>query len=1169
MNSTFALRLMACSIFLMVGVGLLQGQENYKWYFGNGGLGLEFLPAGGVNVLRDGFSVSGNCCATANDPVTNELMFYTDGKLLYDPSSRMVTGSTLNPSLVASAVSYSIIIASQATDLFQIFTASKSGLYYSTVRVDAAGTSVVETGLILESDIHPKIGVTRVKDEADNYWIVVKKWDDVSLTDEFVAIKSQTLTKVSSRSGKSVGDVRSSGALKGGMRISPQGDRLAISYWAGSSTTTGFFTEAHDFDNRTGIVSNALTITDFTSGVTNPNGVAFSPSGQYLYICDNHPVNNELYQYDLNSLSPSMSGRSIITYLTAVGKSEICKDIAPGPDGKLYVMNKPNQDLLTIDEPDSSYLSPSFTISNVGTVSSIDDRDGFLPYNDYKLAFYVEKKATCSPLTREYELSTNPALISQVEWDFGDPTSSSNTAINRYSISHVYSKEGSYELKLKITSITGEVFTSKETIAVINPTPEFTLGADIDIPCGNSTTLSPTFTKSAPSTASYEWKSSDGTVISTLEKMNVNVPDTYSLTVTTPDGCTFSDDITISTTPGKLSIPQNLSLCGGSSVDFDARSVANVYAGTSFIWRDNTGNDVSSSPIFSTNVEGKYSLEIDYDYCELADTTEVVRVASPNIELGNDTIICRLALPYKYEVNLDAQTGLSGINYLWGDGSTAANRLFTIDDNREISVEATYSGCVFRDTIRFEAEVPPDLRLGNDTTLCTGETITLDATANLTPSQLSRATYKWNNGSTTPQITVSARGIYSVDVTLSQCVSRDEIKVDYYPDLVLPASVTDTALCENITEYEIDLSQGYTPDQLTEIQFKWHDGDTNPKRVFTKSTLAEAAIYTDQCSVSREFNIIFVDELTLDLGEYPTELCASDIKTLDAVPRIAGAPITDLFTTLPVPLSPLYKWNTGESTPNLSVSESGTYAVEVKIGSCTLISETTLRYLPKAVFDIPTQPLCYSDTLRLRAPEGYATYEWNTGENERVIHPINSGNYKIKLTSENGCVENVELPIDLNLGPSTLNFVLGGASVEVNADGEHTPYLYSIDNKDYSTQNLFTQLPQGTYHIWMRDAKGCTFKSDQIEVKDYITPAFFSPNGDGINDLWVVEGLERFPESKGYIYDRYGRRLQTLSADNKSWDGSADGRNLLAGTYWYMIELGDGATIRGNFMLLR
>jgi len=68
-------------------------------------------------------------------------------------------------------------------------------------------------------------------------------------------------------------------------------------------------------------------------------------------------------------------------------------------------------------------------------------------------------------------------------------------------------------------------------------------------------------------------------------------------------------------------------------------------------------------------------------------------------------------------------------------------------------------------------------------------------------------------------------------------------------------------------------------------------------------------------------------------------------------------------------------------------------------------------------------------------------------------------------------------------------------------------------------------------------------------------PNVFSPNGDGINDVWVITGLDPYPLCTVDIYTRYGQPVFSSTGYNKPWNGSFNGKPLPIGTYYYVITL--------------
>jgi gliding motility-associated-like protein len=150
-----------------------------------------------------------------------------------------------------------------------------------------------------------------------------------------------------------------------------------------------------------------------------------------------------------------------------------------------------------------------------------------------------------------------------------------------------------------------------------------------------------------------------------------------------------------------------------------------------------------------------------------------------------------------------------------------------------------------------------------------------------------------------------------------------------------------------------------------------------------------------------------------------------------------------------------------------------------------------------------------------------------------------------------------------------------GLRITVNVSGSGD-YEYAIDNENgpYQQSNLFVNIPYGTRTIFVRDRNGCGIAQEQI-VQDLTVegfPKFFSPNGDGVNDLWQYIP----PESGGEItlvsieiYDRYGQFLVSINPDSRGWDGTINGNSLPASDYWFRARSSTNKEVSGHFSLTR
>ncbi|EDM34872.1 hypothetical protein PBAL39_00030 [Pedobacter sp. BAL39] len=99
-----------------------------------------------------------------------------------------------------------------------------------------------------------------------------------------------------------------------------------------------------------------------------------------------------------------------------------------------------------------------------------------------------------------------------------------------------------------------------------------------------------------------------------------------------------------------------------------------------------------------------------------------------------------------------------------------------------------------------------------------------------------------------------------------------------------------------------------------------------------------------------------------------------------------------------------------------------------------------------------------------------------------------------------------------------------------------------------------------------------------IIASQTLSPGFFvnatnilSPNGDGRNDVWVVEDIEKYPDNEVTVFDRAGRTVFSTRNYQNDWTGHLNGTRLVEGTYYYIIKLnknGKSGIIKGFITIL-
>ena len=81
-------------------------------------------------------------------------------------------------------------------------------------------------------------------------------------------------------------------------------------------------------------------------------------------------------------------------------------------------------------------------------------------------------------------------------------------------------------------------------------------------------------------------------------------------------------------------------------------------------------------------------------------------------------------------------------------------------------------------------------------------------------------------------------------------------------------------------------------------------------------------------------------------------------------------------------------------------------------------------------------------------------------------------------------------------------------------------------------------------------------------------PKFFTPNGDGFNDTWQVNGQLQLIKDI-LIFNRYGKLLKQLNPASTGWDGTCNGKIQTSNDYWFTVSLEDGRIFKGHFSLIR
>ena len=210
----------------------------------------------------------------------------------------------------------------------------------------------------------------------------------------------------------------------------------------------------------------------------------------------------------------------------------------------------------------------------------------------------------------------------------------------------------------------------------------------------------------------------------------------------------------------------------------------------------------STDPFITVTEEGEYWLEVDLFGCLARDTINVDYLTESSISLGNDTILCEdETLLYTFNE--------PGAEYVWRDGSTDSTFLVNVPGVYWVTI--IKDGCEQKDTVEIDyTEI--DLDLEEEAFICEGE-------GSLIEVENPQATYLWQDNSTDPFYTITAPGIYWVEITVGGCSKADTMVVDYQdgPDSIFAFT---SFVCEDEGVWFDASYPGAT--------YKWQDGSTEP-----------------------------------------------------------------------------------------------------------------------------------------------------------------------------------------------------------------------------------------------------------------------------------------------------------------------------------------------------
>lgn len=274
------------------------------------------------------------------------------------------------------------------------------------------------------------------------------------------------------------------------------------------------------------------------------------------------------------------------------------------------------------------------------------------------------------------------------------------------------------------------------------------------------------------------------------------------------------------------------------------------------------------------------------------------------------------------------------------------------------------------------------------------------------------------------------------------------------------------------------------------------------------------------------------------------------------------------------------EWSSGEDSVAITNKPAGYYTVTIRDANNCAESESF--YIPQSdaplTLDYNVNDLrCFGDSqgsIFLDASGGTHPYSYRLNNGEHEVNGNNhaalqGGLYNFRVIDAYGCevgasaIINEPAPLEAELltqRPSCIGNNDG--YIKVNVFGGTEPYIYNFDNK-LSDFNSYTGLKQGIFNLTVYDANNCKQEFDKIRLVDVpvdcITiPNAFTPNGDGINDTWIIDNIGMFPDAVINVFNRWGQEVYFDRGNGEPWDGTYDGKFLPTGSYVYVVNLQNG-----------
>lgn len=807
--------------------------------------------------------------------------------------------------------------------------------------------------------------------------------------------------------------------------------------------------------------------------------------------------------------------------------------------------------------------------------------------------------ANNGPICQGSTVNLSQATVGGATYSWTGPNSFSSTAEDPSFGNGQAVNAGTYNVTVTVNGCTSAV---GSTVLTVNTAAQVDAGANLASCNGATVNLAGS---SGGSASSVSWSNGDGSFSNSNSATSTYTPSASEvtagsvvLTLTTNDPagpCPAASDvmtIVISSSPSANFSYPNPSYCQSSA---DPSPVFPI-GGSGGVFSSTAGLSINSSSgaiDVSASTPGIYTVQnfiAANGSCPSANATtsfEVIATpATPGV--SNNGLICENGT-----IQLNGPT-VSGGTYSWtGPNSFSSTTEDPAISNASATEEGTYNlvvtvnGCPsLAGTTNVVVTPNPNVVITNgaSATVCMNDVLTITASG--------ASSYVWSTAEITNSIDITGTSntSYSVTGTTAGCSSTASINIVVNPLPGLSVSPTsNNSNCDSPTGSLVGIAVTGAPT----LSYLWQDGLGNTIGITSDLLNVNAGNYSVEVTDGNGCTATFGP---FTISNFPTP-STPVVNFTDASPCL-DIPVTGSISTVN---GGSYSWTGPNGFTNstssftldpVQLTNSGTYCAIVTVNGCQSspgCADLTVNTLPTVSVSSNStnnNTYCLGANASLFAA-GNGAFSWSgpnnfSSTNDTVnFNPAfgsQSGLYVVSITDGNGCsnADSITIAINSNAfggisGPAEL---CPGQTLILTATGGDTyswngPNLFTSSNA-MITIPTFTQNQAGIYIVQITDSLGC-ITSDTTEVSVLHSsscldiPELVTPDGNGSNDTWDVEGLEYYPEAEVFIYNRWGNLIYQVSPYTTPWNGepnnglTIDGKSgkVPFGTYFYQIKLND------------